>query len=66
MARNDTLILEASDFRDPQHWRWALKDSLGKFLADFEVVLNSNDSNYDAVQDLLNFSNRQLLRISIK
>jgi len=55
MARNDTLILEASDFRDPQHWRWVLKDSLGKFLADFEVVLNSNDPNYAAFQDLYGY-----------
>ncbi len=46
MARGDTLILEATDFRDPQHWRWVLKNSQGKFLADFKVVLNSNDPNY--------------------
>ena len=55
MARSDTLILEAADFRDPQHWRWVLKDSLGKFLQDFEVGLNSSDPNYAAFQDLYGF-----------
>ncbi len=55
MARGDTLILEATDFRDYQHWRWALKDNQGKFLADFEVGLNSNDPNYAAFMDLEGF-----------
>jgi hypothetical protein len=55
MARSDTLILEAADFRDPQHWRWVLKDSQGKILSDFEVSLNSSDSNYSAFMDLEGF-----------
>ena len=55
MARNDTLILEVSDFKDLQHWRWVLKDSMGKFLQDFEVSLNSNAANYAAFQDLYGF-----------
>jgi hypothetical protein len=55
MAGGDTLILEATDFRDAQHWRWVLKDRQGKFLSDFEVSLNSNDPNYTAFQDLHGF-----------
>lgn len=55
MARSDTLILEATDFRDPQHWRWVLKDCHGKFLSDFEVILNSSDPNYAAFQDLYGY-----------
>lgn len=52
MAAGETLILEARDFEDPQHWRWVLKDSHGKFLADHEVDLDSGDSNYSAFIDL--------------
>jgi len=37
MAVGQMLILEARDFKDPQHWRWVLKDCQGKFLADHEV-----------------------------
>lgn len=55
MARGDTLILEATDFKDAQHWRWILKDSQGNFLSDFEVSLNSSDPNYAAFQDLYGF-----------
>ena len=55
MARNDTLILEVSDFKDLQHWRRVLKDSMGKFRQDFEVSLNSNATNYTAFQDLYGF-----------
>jgi hypothetical protein len=55
MARDDTLFLQATDFKDPQHWRWVLKDSQGKFLADFEVGLNSSDPNYAAFMDLEGF-----------
>jgi hypothetical protein len=55
MARGDILILEAADFQDPEHWRWVLKDIQGKFLADFEVSLNSSDPNYIAFQDLQSF-----------
>ncbi len=52
MAGGETLLLEAADYRDPQHWRWVLKDSQGKFLQDFEVGLDSNDPNYGAFLDL--------------
>ena len=55
MARGDTLILEATDFRDPQHWRWLLTDSQGKFLQDFEVGLDSSNPNYSAFLDLYSF-----------
>mgnify|MGYP001254132218 CR=1 FL=1 len=48
MAVGETLILEAKDFKDPQHWRWMLKDSQRKFLADPEVDLDSRDPNYSA------------------
>jgi hypothetical protein len=51
----ETLVLEATDFKDPQHWRWVLKDSNGKFLQDFEVGLDSNDPNYGAFLDLYSF-----------
>ncbi|MGV8127799.1 MAG: CHAT domain-containing protein [Methanothrix sp.] len=55
MATGETLILEVRDFIDPQHWRWVLKDSCGKFLADQEVDLDSRDSNYSAFIDLEGF-----------
>jgi hypothetical protein len=55
MAVGDTLILEARDFKDLQHWRWVLKDSQGKFLADQEVRLDSSDPNYSAFIDLEGF-----------
>lgn len=55
MAAGERMILEASDFRDPQHWRWVLKDSQGKFLADQEVGLDSGDPNYSAFIDLEGF-----------
>jgi hypothetical protein len=55
MAAGETLILEARDFKDPQHWRWVLKDDQGKFLADHEVGLNSSDPNYSAFLDLEGF-----------
>ena len=55
MATGETLILEASEFIDPQHWRWVLKDSQGKFLADLEVGLDSRDPNYSAFMDLEGF-----------
>lgn len=55
MARGDTLILEVTDFRDPQHWRWVPKDSQGKFLQDFEVILDTSDPNYKAFVDLYSF-----------
>jgi tetratricopeptide (TPR) repeat protein len=51
----ETLVLEATDFKDPQHWRWMLKDSKGKFLEDFEVGLDSRNSNYSAFLDLYSF-----------
>ena len=43
MARSDTLILAVTDFKDPQHWRWVLKDSMGHFLQDHEVSLDISD-----------------------
>ena len=46
------LILEVSDFKDPQHWRWVLKDESGRFLQDQEVCLDPADPNYVALQDL--------------
>ena len=55
MAVGETLILEARDFKDPQHWRWVLKNSRGKFLADHEVSLDSGDPNYSAFIDLESF-----------
>ncbi len=55
MAAGETLILEARDFKDPQKWRWVLKDSQGKFLADQEVRLDSRDPNYSAFIDLEGF-----------
>lgn len=56
MARDDdSLILEVKDFKDPQHWRWVLKDREGKFLQDFEVGLNPHDPNYLAFMDLHSF-----------
>jgi tetratricopeptide (TPR) repeat protein len=51
----ETLVLEATNFKDPQHWRWVLKDSKGKFLEDFEVGLDSRNSNYSAFLDLYSF-----------
>lgn len=52
MARGDTLLLEVIDFKDPQHWRWVLKDSSGKFLHSQEVSLDLDDPNYRALLDL--------------
>ena len=63
MTAGETLILEATDFIDTQHWRWVLEDSQGKFLADQEVRLDPADPNYSAFIDLegflkVNFSSR--------
>lgn len=55
MVVGETLILEARDFIDPQHWRWVLKDTQGKFLADHEVGLDSGDPNYSAFINLEGF-----------
>jgi len=55
MAVGQMLILEARDFKDPQHWRWVLKDCQGKFLADHEVGLDSGDPNYTAFMDMESF-----------
>jgi len=52
MARSDTLILEVTEFKDPQNWRWVLKDSSGRFLQDQEVNLDIADPNYLAFLDL--------------
>ena len=46
MAVENTLQLEVVDFKDPQHWRWVLKDRSGRFLQDQEVELDANDPNY--------------------
>ena len=55
MAVGQMLILEARDFKDPQHWRWVLKDCQGKFLADHEVGLDPRHPNYSAFIDLEGF-----------
>jgi hypothetical protein len=55
MTRGDTLLLKVTDFKNPQHWRWLLADSQGKFLQDFEVDLDSSDPNYQAFLDLYSF-----------
>ena len=55
MAAGETLILEARNFKDPQHWRWVLKDSQGKFLADQEVDLDPTDPNHSAFINLEGF-----------
>jgi hypothetical protein len=55
MAAGETLILEATDFKDPQHCRWLLKDRQGKFLADHEVRLDSSNPNFSAFIDLEGF-----------
>ena len=44
MAASETLILEARDFKDLQHWRWMLKD----ILAKLEFDLDSGYPNYSA------------------
>jgi tetratricopeptide (TPR) repeat protein len=55
MVRGEILILKATDFKDPQHWRWVLTDGQGKFLQDFEVGLASSNINYGASLDLYGF-----------
>jgi len=52
MATGDTLLLEVKDFKDPQHWRWVLKDSQGNFLQDQEVSLDPANPNYHAFLNL--------------
>ncbi|HII05984.1 MAG TPA: CHAT domain-containing protein, partial [Methanotrichaceae archaeon] len=52
MARGDILLLEVADFRDPQNWRWVLKDDSGNFLQDHEVSLDLRDPSYIALLDL--------------
>lgn len=54
MAAGETLILEARDFKDPQHWRWVLKDDQGKQIDDYEVRLDAADANYQAFLNLQN------------
>ncbi len=55
MERGDILLLEVVDFKDPQHWRWVLKDSSGNFLQSHEVCLDPNDPNYIAFLDLQDY-----------
>lgn len=52
MPRGDPLLLEVVDFRDPQHWRWVLKDSSYNFLQSHEVSLDPEDTNYRALMNL--------------
>jgi tetratricopeptide (TPR) repeat protein len=47
-----SLLLEVTDFKDPQHWRWVLKDGSGNFIQDYEVSLDSSDPKYRALVDL--------------
>ena len=52
MARGDGLLLEVVDYKDPQRWRWVLKDASGDYLADQEVNLDLQDPNTTAILDL--------------
>ncbi len=46
------LRLHVELFTDPDHWRWALKDGAGAFLADHSVALDRKDPEYAALLDL--------------
>ncbi len=46
------LTLSVSENRDPDHWRWELKDAKGNVLADHTVALDSNEREYLGFQDL--------------
>ncbi len=46
MERTDHLLLEVVDFKDPQHWRRVLKDSLGNPLQDHEVSFDRTNAIY--------------------
>src|SRR6266568_4348509 len=52
---NDSLVLEAVDVKDAQHWYWRLNDPHGNFLIDHEVALDPNDWEYEAFIDLYGY-----------
>jgi len=52
MAPAQPFVLACEDYRNPQHWRWVLRDGRGNFLADHEVHLDPACSEYDGVIDL--------------
>ncbi len=52
MARDDSLILEVKDFKDPQHWRFVLKDSQEKPIQDHEVSFDPTSAIYKSFPDL--------------
>ncbi|MFO1432111.1 MAG: CHAT domain-containing protein [Candidatus Competibacteraceae bacterium] len=55
-----TLLLQASDVRDPAHWYWRLTDTNGNFLADHTVALDRADWRYEAFCDLYGYLNRRV------
>ncbi len=52
MAHAHSLQLEIYEFNDANRWRWRLTDVDGAFLADHAVVLDRNESRYQALFNL--------------
>lgn len=48
----DTLHLDISDYKDPDHWRFVLKSQDGAFLAEHAVALDRADAHYRGFIDL--------------
>jgi len=51
------LVLAVSEYRDPDHWRWELKDAKGNVLADHTVALDSNEREYLGFVNLAAYAN---------
>jgi hypothetical protein len=51
----DGVRLQVVDYKDPDHWRWLLQDTDGRFVADHEVALAPADPEYQGFMDLARF-----------
>ena len=40
------------DYNTDTNWRWVLRDTTGRFLADQEVLLDTDDAAYESFEDL--------------
>jgi len=51
------LFLSVSESRDPDHWRWELKDAKGNVLADHTVALDPAEKEYLGFVNLAAYAN---------
>ncbi|MDL1895111.1 CHAT domain-containing protein [Anaerolineae bacterium CFX7] len=57
LAMQPQLVLAVSEYRDPDHWRWELKDAKGNVLADHTVALDPNEREYLGFINLAAYAN---------